>query len=123
MAEYEGPIVTGRVMPLASVKNPDEFRDELDAIYLLHAAKRSDYTADSDDRLANYRSLFSPELDTDAISDIRMALDQGQPLGDARFIDSIERATGQRREIRPRGRPRKATLEETGPRDQMSLDV
>lgn len=55
MADYEGQIVTGRVMPLASVKNPDEFRDELDAIYLLHAAKRSDYTADSDDRLANYR--------------------------------------------------------------------
>ncbi len=51
------------------------------------------------------------------------ALDQGQPLGDARFIDSIERATGQRREIRPRGRPRKAVLEETGPRDQISLDV
>ncbi|MEF8718324.1 MAG: transposase [Candidatus Accumulibacter necessarius] len=75
------------------------------------------------DRLANYRSLFRPELDTDAISDIRMALDQGQPLGDARFIDSIERATGQRREIRPRGRPRKAVLEETGPQDQMSPDV
>ena len=60
MAEYEGPIVTGRVMPLASVKNPDEFRDELDAIYALHAAKRSDYTADSDDRLANYR--FASEM-------------------------------------------------------------
>jgi putative transposase len=79
--------------------------------------------ANEADRLANYRSLFRPELDTNAISDIRMALDQGQPLGDARFIDSIERATGQRREIRPRGRPRKAMLEETGPRDQMSLDV
>lgn len=60
MAEYEGPIVTGRVMPLASVKNPDEFRDELDAIYALHAAKRSDYTADSEDRLANYR--FSAQM-------------------------------------------------------------
>ena len=33
----------------------DEFRDELEAIYKLHAAKRSDYTADSADRLANYR--------------------------------------------------------------------
>jgi uncharacterized protein (DUF2126 family) len=33
------------------------------------------------DRLANYRSLFRPELDADAISDIRMALDQGQPIG------------------------------------------
>ena len=33
----------------------DEFRDELEAIYKLHAAKCSDYTADSADRLANYR--------------------------------------------------------------------
>ena len=39
---------------------PDEFRDELDAIYALHAAKRSDYTADSEDRLANYR--FASEM-------------------------------------------------------------
>jgi putative transposase len=79
--------------------------------------------ANEADRLANYRSLFRPELDTDAISDIRMALDQGQPLGDARFIDSIERATGHRRETRPQGRSRKAVLEETGPQDQMPLDV
>ena len=77
-------------------------------------------------RLTGWRiigPLFRPELDTDAISDIRMALDHGQPLGDPRFIDSIERATGQRREIRPRGRPRKAMLEEKGIQDQMSLDV
>ena len=33
----------------------DEFRTELEAIYKLHAAKCSDYTADSADRLANYR--------------------------------------------------------------------
>jgi hypothetical protein len=57
------------------------------------------------ERLANYRALFRPEPHAEAISDIRRALDQGQPLGDARFIDSIERATGQRREVRPRGRP------------------
>ncbi len=79
--------------------------------------------ANEADRPANYRSLFRPELDAGAISDIRMALDHGQPLGDPRFIDSIERATGQRREIRPRGRPRKAMLEEKGIQDQMSLDV
>ncbi|HMW78220.1 MAG TPA: hypothetical protein PKA22_10500 [Rhodocyclaceae bacterium] len=73
-------------------------------------------------RLANYRSLFRPELDADAISDIRMASDQGQPLGDARLIDTIERATGQRREIRPRGRPRKAMLKEARRQAQLSLD-
>jgi hypothetical protein len=33
----------------------DEFRAELEEIYALHAAKRSDYTAESVDRLANYR--------------------------------------------------------------------
>jgi len=34
---------------------PDLFRNELEALYRLHAAKRSDYTADSGDILANYR--------------------------------------------------------------------
>jgi putative transposase len=93
-----------------------------DSLLTPHAVYSS-LGANEADRLVNYRSLFRPELDTEAISDIRMALDQGQPLGDARFIDSIERATGQRREIRPRGRPRKAMLEETGPQDQKSLDM
>ncbi len=54
-----------------------------------------------------YRALFRPELQDEAIGDVRLALNQGQPLGNARFIDSIARATGARREPRPRGRPRK----------------
>jgi putative transposase len=54
-----------------------------------------------------YRALFRTELDREAISDIRLALNQGQPLGNSRFIDAIEQATGQRREVKPRGRPRK----------------
>ena len=37
----------------------DEFRAELEEIYALHAAKRSDYTAESVDRLANYRFTAS----------------------------------------------------------------
>ena len=57
--------------------------------------------------LKAYRALFRAELDDEAIGDIRMALNQGQPLGNSRFIDSIERATGSRREVQPRGRPRK----------------
>ncbi len=56
-----------------------------------------------------YRALFDPELQVEAIDDIRLALNQGQPLGNPRFIDSIERTTGMRREPRPRGRPRKST--------------
>lgn len=59
------------------------------------------------DRLNAYRALFGPELDGEAIDDIRLALDQGQPLGQSRFLDEIEQMTGQRREVRPRGRPRK----------------
>jgi putative transposase len=60
------------------------------------------------ERLAAYRALFRPEMGAKAISDIRLALHQGQPLGTGRFLDTIERMTGQRREAKPRGRPRKA---------------
>lgn len=40
-----------------------------------------------------------------ATDDIRLALNQSQPLGSERFYAKIERITGQRREARPRGRP------------------
>ena len=58
------------------------------------------------ERLAQYRGLFRAQLDRAAIDDIRLALNQSQPLGNARFYAKIERMTGQRREARPRGRPR-----------------
>ena len=58
-------------------------------------------------RQAAYRALFRSELDKEALADIRLALDQGQPLGKSRFLDQVEKMTGQRREVRPRGRPRK----------------
>lgn len=76
-----------------------------------------------DDRLIAYRALFRPELDAEAIGDIRMSLNQGQPLGDSRFIASIERATGQRREAKPRGRPRKTKIFLSGMREQLSLSM
>ena len=38
-----------------------------------------------EDRLATYPDLFRPELDAAKIGDIRMALRQGQPLGNSRF--------------------------------------
>ncbi len=74
-------------------------------------------------RLAAYRALFRPELDADPIDDIRMALNQGQPLGDSRFLASIERATGQRREVKPRGRPRKPVAESTENSRQLALKI
>ena len=62
---------------------------------------------DAKRRQAAYRALFRSELDQEAISDIRLALNQNQPLGSARFLDRIAKAAGERREARPRGRPRK----------------
>lgn len=57
-------------------------------------------------RQASYRALFRPELDNAAIDDIRLAINQSQPIGNDRFLSRIEAATGVRREARPRGRPR-----------------
>jgi len=79
--------------------------------------------SNDDERLAAYRALFRPELESEAIGDIRMALDQGQPLGDSRFIDSIERATGQSRDPKPRGRPGKVAAEPAGDDKQLPLEI
>lgn len=55
-----------------------------------------------------YRALFRAQLDRAAVDDIRLALNQSQPLGNSRFLAKIEKVTGMRREVRPRGRPRVA---------------
>jgi hypothetical protein len=47
------------------------------------------------------------------LADLRLALNQNQPLGDDRFYAEIEAVTGQRREPRKRGRPKKEAPEET----------
>ena len=52
LSEAQEMVKTFRESPKAK---SDEFRIELEAIYLLHAAKRSDYTGDGGDPLANYR--------------------------------------------------------------------
>lgn len=59
------------------------------------------------ERQSAYRALFRTELDREAIDDIRLALNQNQPLGSERFHRDIENMLGMRREARPRGRPRK----------------
>ncbi len=63
------------------------------------------------DRQAAYRALFRAHLDQAAIDDIRLALNQSQPLGNARFYAKIESMTGVRREARPRGRPRSEPID------------
>ena len=61
---------------------------------------------DDAERQAAYRELFRAQLDSKAIDDIRLALNQNQPLGNSRFYAKIETMTGQRREAKARGRPR-----------------
>jgi len=62
---------------------------------------------DNEQRQAAYRALFRSELEHEALADIRLALNQEQPLGSGRFLDQVERMVGRRCEVRPRGRPRK----------------
>ncbi len=95
---------------------------QTDTLLTPHAVYSALGTNDAD-RLQAYRELFRLELDAEAISDIRRALDQGQPLGDSRLIDHIERATGVRREPRPRGRPRKEAAEVNGAREQLAFEI
>jgi len=56
-------------------------------------------------RQSAYRALFRSELDEEAIADIRLALSQGQPLGESRFGDQICAAAGVRRTRKRPGRP------------------
>jgi putative transposase len=61
---------------------------------------------DDRERQATYRALVRGYLDHATIDGIRLALTQGQPIGNSRFHATIEQLTGMRREARPRGRPR-----------------
>ena len=63
--------------------------------------------ADDHTRRTAYRELFRSALDDKLIADLRLALNQDQPIGNDRFYREIEAMTGQRRELRKRGRPRK----------------
>ena len=78
---------------------------------------------DAANRQAVYRFLFRSELDREAVADIRLALEQGQPLGKGRFLDQIERMIGRRCEVRPRGRPRKMALPDEMQQKQQALPV
>lgn len=67
---------------------------------------------DASTRQSVYRELFDQVLPGKTINNIRLALNQTQPLGNDRFLDAIAKATGQRRETRPRGRPAKPRNDE-----------
>lgn len=59
-----------------------------------------------------YSGLFGTALDDAPLADLRMALHQEQPVGNSCFSAEIEAMTGQRRELRKRGRPRKNNRKE-----------
>ncbi len=58
-------------------------------------------------RRAAYLHLFRIALGDATVAELRMALNQSQPIGNDRFYAQIQAMTGQRRELRKRGRPRK----------------
>ena len=61
---------------------------------------------DDKQRQSAYRALFRTQLDQEAIDDLRLALNQNQPLGNHRFYSKLEKLTGERREAKLRGRPK-----------------
>jgi len=63
------------------------------------------------DRQTAYRGLLRDHLDQEAIADIRLALNQSQPLGNTRFHAGVEQMTGIRHEPKPRGRPRSTDVQ------------
>lgn len=96
---------------------------QVDARITPHALYRALGRGDAA-RQAAYRSLFRPHLPQVAIDDIRLALNQNQALGNARFHAQIEAMTGRRCEARPRGRPRNEDEARTGvAEDQRALPL
>jgi putative transposase len=60
---------------------------------------------DGGERQAAYRALFRPELDAEAVDDIRQALQLGMPVGSERFAEVICGRLGIRHNSGKRGRP------------------
>ena len=70
-------------------------------------------SANDNSRREVYRDLFRGAMDDAPLADLRLALNQSQPIGNSRFYTETEALTGQRRALRKRGRPRK--IEEKEP--------
>jgi putative transposase len=61
--------------------------------------------SDVTERQVAYRALFRPELDADAATNIRQALQLGMPVGNDRFAEAICAELGIRHNSGMRGRP------------------
>ena len=71
-------------------------------------------------RQSAYRALFRSQMDNEAISDIRLAIAQGQPLGNERFKERICAATGVRRLQCRRGRREKVKAPSLSEREEQA---
>jgi putative transposase len=78
-----------------------------DALVIPHALYLA-LAEDDGSRHAAYRDLLARALEDAPLTELRLALNQDQPIGNARFYREIQAMTGQRRELRKRGRPRKS---------------
>ena len=58
-----------------------------------------------DERIKNYRALFSHHVAGDLLEDIRSSVNKGMAVGDDRFKDEIEILTGRRLKPKKVGRP------------------
>jgi putative transposase len=63
--------------------------------------------ATAESREKRYRALFASEIDEKLVDEIRTAASFSTPLGNARFVEQIENATGHRAGQAKRGRPSK----------------
>ncbi len=68
---------------------------------------------DAEEREAAYRALFRPELDAEAVDDIRQALQLSMPVGSERFAEMIRSCLGIRHNSGKRGRPNGAVNEKS----------
>jgi len=61
--------------------------------------------ANKDDRLRNYRELFSTDLDKEQLHALRTSIQFSMPVGDNRFVEKIEGIIGRKIGYSKRGRP------------------
>lgn len=60
---------------------------------------------DSEEQIRNYRSFFQSHVDDRLLDDIRKVTNKGLVLGNDRFVDELERLSGQRLREGKKGRP------------------
>ena len=58
-----------------------------------------------DDRLKNYREMFSTDLDKEQLHALRTSIQFSMPVGDNRFVEKIEDIIGRKIGYSKRGRP------------------